>query len=115
MTPDPAFSQSLSNRFTEAVVGAMGPERGPLLRDYASDWMDTVGMCGGEPVTLTIKRYFAGDTPRLKMQISQGSATFSTDVSPDRLLPVAFRPVFPGGWTELAQRESFKLPKEFSK
>jgi hypothetical protein len=115
MTPDSAFSQSLSNRFTEAVVGALGPERGQLLRDYASDWMDTVGMRGGEPVTLTINRYLAGDTPRLKMQISQGSATISTDVSPDRLLPVAFRRVFPGGWTELAQREGFKLPKEFSK
>lgn len=37
----------------------------------------------------------------------------STDVNPWQPFPEAFRPLFPGGWKELAEREGFELPKSF--
>jgi hypothetical protein len=35
--------------------------------------------------------------------------------SPFQQFPEVFRSLFPGGWTDLAQREGFELPKEFNK
>ena len=108
---DPAFSQSLSNRFTQVLFATLGPERAELLQSYAGDWMSGLGMLGGPPTTLTVRRY--GD--RLNMEIRQAGNTMSTDVAPQQPFPAAFRPIFPGGWPDLAQRAGFELPKSFHK
>ena len=112
---DPTFSAGLSNRFTAAVRAAVGSERGDLLRGFSYSWMSELGMFGGHDTTLTLRRYLAGENRGLNMEIRQDQSTMSTEVTPYQPLPAAFQPIFPGGWTELAQREGFDLPKEFSK
>ena len=112
MAPDPEFSQSLSNIFCAGVVAALGAERGELLLGYAGSWMADLGMCGGTS-SMTIKR--SGDKRLgLELKTADGGTMF-TDVTPYQAFPAAFRPIFPGGWTELALRESFELPQEFQK
>jgi len=115
MPADAAFSQSLSNMFSTGVLAALGTERGELLMNYARSWMSDLGMLGGKPTTMKVKRYQAGDEPRLGFEISQGSSIMSTEVSPHQPFPEAFRPLFPDGWADLAAREGFELPKSFKK
>ncbi len=50
---------------------------------------------------------------RFSVELKQAGSTSYIDVSPGRPLPESFQPVFPGGWTELARREGFDLPKGF--
>jgi hypothetical protein len=115
LNPDAAYSQSLSNRFAHTVLGTLGQERSELLLSYAYDWMSGLGMYGGDPTTLTLTRYGGTNAPRLSMKLRQSFGTMVADVSPYQPFPEAFRPIFPGGWTDLAQREGFALPKEFPK
>ncbi len=114
LSVDPAFSQTLSNAFTSGVVAALGGERGELLKSYASAWMTDHGMFNTKPATMTVKRSKAGDELRLNLELRQGNSSMSTYVSPWQF-PEAFRPVFPGGWPDVAAREGFELPKEFHK
>jgi hypothetical protein len=47
------------------------------------------------------------------VEIVRYHSTLSTYVSPHQPFPETFRPLFPGGWVDLAQREGFELPAEF--
>jgi len=115
---DPALSQSLSNNFATGVFDALGRERAELILASAPNWMiATIGF-PEKPTTLIVKRYLAGNEPRLKVQHqwSNGS-TQSQDLwlGPQRGLarfPAALRPIFPNGWADMAQREGFEMPKE---
>jgi hypothetical protein len=115
---DPGFCEALKGAFTNAVSASLGHERAELLQQYAESWMRSLGMMdshpalAGIPTTLTLSRYDDRDG-RLNMTIKQASSTMSTDVNPWQPFPEAFRPLFPGGWKELAEREGFELPKSF--
>lgn len=111
---DAEFARGCSNRFTSGVLTTLGRERGELLLDYARDWMSDLGMYGGEATTMTVKRYKAGETSRLNVEVRRMGGIMSTDVSPYQF-PGPFRAIFPGGWPDVAKREGFDLPKEFNK
>ena len=112
LPPDSEFSQSLSNAFSGGVMEALGQERGELLLGYAQSWMADLAMRGGSS-TMTIKRY-GPDMERLGLELkTPDGGTMFTDISPHQRFPEGFRSIFPGGWVELAQREGFRLPKEF--
>jgi hypothetical protein len=119
LTPESEISQSLSNRFVSEVFATLGRERGDLLKRYSSDWMTGLGMQGASwpssDVTMTVKRYGSTEQPHLNLEVRQAGNTMSTDVSPSQQFPEAFKPLFPGGWKDLAAREGFELPKEFQK
>jgi hypothetical protein len=110
---DRDFSLSLSNSFVRGVVDTLGEERGSLLLSYSGDWMTGLGMFGGDS-SLTVKRYQSGDEPHLTYVVENAGNSMSSDVSPQNF-PEAFRPLFPNGWTDLAAREGFALPKAFQK
>jgi hypothetical protein len=113
LPPDPAFSQSLSNTFSAGVHATIGAERGSLLLDYSREWMQDVGMRGDGGSMLTIKRAPAGQEWLPFELKSSDNGTMSAAVSPHQPFPEAFRPIFPGGWTQVAELERFELPKEF--
>ena len=118
---DPQFSQSLSNGFAAVIDSTLGDERGALFRQYAANWMDSLGMFGAgaamsganrsqtETTTMTIRR----DRDYLMLDLRQGNGSMSCGISPGQPFPEAFRPLFPGGWKDLAEREGFELPPEF--
>jgi hypothetical protein len=116
LSADPVFSQSLSNTFTSGIMATLGSERSGLLESYANQWMTDhgIGMFNTEPATLTVKRTISGTETYLTWELRQGGGSMSTTVSPWQF-PEAFRPVFPGGWPDVAKREGFDLPKEFKK
>ena len=112
---DPDFSQSLSNNFANTALTTLGNERGTLLLDYARSWMLDLGMGGtGGDNSLTVKRY-PGDQSHLSYELKYSGNVMNTDVSPYQAFPVAFQPLFPNGWPDLARREGFELPKDFRK
>lgn len=119
LAADEAFSQSQSNRFVSEVIAALGPERGELLRRYSYQWMSELGMnnttLSKRETTMIVKRYNAGDESRLGFELQHAGGGMSTDVSPWQPFPEAFRSIFPNGWTDLAKREGFELPKSFQK
>jgi hypothetical protein len=111
---DAEFSQSRSNAFAAAVIDGLGTERGQLMLEYASSWMFFTQMRGTGSTSLTV-RHPADGPERLTFQVeTPGQGTMSA-VSPSEQFPEIFRGIFPGGWTDLAQREGFELPKEFKK
>lgn len=106
---DPAFSMSLSNKFTSGISAILGDERGTLLRGYSLLWMAERGMSYTGPMTLIVSRYPDSLTDlRYSIQLP------NRDPSPGRILgawfPPAFRPAFPGGWKDISVREGFQLP-----
>ena len=111
---DPAFSLSLSNTFTSGVTATLGAERSALFLNYAGSWMSDLGMYGGDPVSMVVKRYNAGGETHLGLEVRSGHGSMSTDVTPHQPVPEAFRLMFPNGWPDLAAREGFDLPKSFS-
>jgi hypothetical protein len=117
MPTDAELSQSLSNRFVTEIMQTLGKERGELLEDYASDWTTALKMTGtvSNDTTMVVKRYGSDDQPRLSVELRQAGSGMTTDVSPWQPFPEAFKPLFPGGWPDLAAREGFQLPQEFKK
>lgn len=116
---DPEFSQSLSNAFASTIMATLGRERGNLLLDYSRSWMVAMGMESyvnpPVPTTMTVSRYGSDADFHLTVTVKQGGNFMQTDVSPWQPFPVAFQPLFPGGWRDLAAREGFALPKQFRK
>lgn len=113
---DPDFSQSLSNNFANAVLTSLGEERGNLFLDYARSWMLDLGLEGGSgDNSLTVKRNQLGNEPHLSYELRYSGNIMNTEVSPYQEFPLAFRPLFPNGWSDLAEREGFELPKAFRK
>jgi hypothetical protein len=133
---DAEFSQSQLAIFTNGIFSALGTERAQWLQAHSHGWMLDVGLRTGQdfskvpeelratmptseyetqPTTLTVERYKSGDEWRLNYRLKQAGNSMMTSVSPWQSFPEAFRPIFPGGWEELATREGFELPKEFQK
>jgi hypothetical protein len=114
LTPDPQYSENASNAFAGIIYSTLGPQRATLLEQYSSTWMTSLGMWGmgqgnDQSTSLTITR--EGDS--LMLNVRQAMSSMSCGISPVQPVPDAFRPLFPGGWKELAEREGFELPKEF--
>lgn len=122
--------------FTNGIFGALGNQRGQWLKDRSIGWMTDDGLreepdfskvpeefrsmipsaeLEPQPTTLTVERYKSGDDWRLNYRLKQGGGNMMAGVTPWQPFPEAFKPLFPGGWKELAQREGFELPKEFEK
>ncbi len=116
---DPAMSESISNNFAIGLLGALGRERTELILPAARNWMvSDVGMRGG-PWTMLVKRYSEGNKQTLTAQFILGFGTPRPlgDAAPWELSKQGrfldtFRPIFPNGWADVAEREGFELPKE---
>ena len=117
---------SLTNNFTE-VFSAIGKERTELMMigswqdQYQGSlpaWMKDAGM-SDKPMTMILKRFTDGDKQVLKAQVftSSGTRPQEGDVAPWNEIsklnfPSAFRPLFPNGWADVAEREGFAIPTE---
>lgn len=111
---DAAFSESVSNTFASGIMATLGDQRGQLLLGYSRSWMTELGISGGGPTTMIVKRNGSANHPQLNLELHYGlGSTMSTTVSPWQPMPEGFRALFPGGWPDLAKREGFALPKEF--
>lgn len=136
LTVDREFSQNQLASFTNGIFSTLGPERGQWLYDHSIDWMADTGLRTGpeyteaaikifgakpmpepapQPTTLLVERYQSGGETRMNYTLKQAGNSMTTSVSPWQSFPEAFRPLFPGGWADLAKAEGFELPKEFEK
>jgi len=132
---DTELSQSQQAVFTNGIFNVLGDQRGQWLQDHSLRWMQDVGLVTGldyskvapeffpgmsaadhqaQPTTLTLKSYQAGDEWGINCILEQMGGSMTCGVSPWQPFPEAFQSLFPGGWKELAEREGFKLPKEFN-
>lgn len=111
---DAAMSLGLSNTFFTEVFAALGRQRTELLLPSVQSWMALSGFVGGDPMTMTIKRYLNEKEQRLKLLFSVGQPGQAGGSNwgdlPQCRFPPAFRPVFPNGWSDVAKREGFELP-----
>jgi len=113
---DPTFAQSLTNELFSTYATTLGQQRAALLEHYSSDWVNLeTGFLGGATNRLTVLRGNGGDgTPQVLYKLERGQLTQgASPIQPGSYFPSEFRPVFPGGWPELAQREGFALPAGF--
>jgi len=114
---DPAMQESIRSNFVAGILAALGKERVNLMQSSVSRWMgDYVGP-GMEGVTLLIRRESIGNEQRLKAERfnfdkREPGGPASSGYLPEFDLPTPFRPIFPDGWTDVAKREGFELPKE---
>ncbi|HEU0038251.1 MAG TPA: hypothetical protein VFR76_03155 [Verrucomicrobiae bacterium] len=116
---DPAFEQALTNRLFSTVNAAIGDERGELMRKFFEySRISEDGAIGERTNILSIHRISGlpglGFRAGWKWENSEAINTYPEPIKPKNF-PYAFLLVFPGGWQELAQREGFDLPEEFSK
>ena len=114
---------SITNNFTE-VFSVIGKERTQLLmigswqdhyRGSIPDWVVDIGM-SDKPITMIIKRFSDGNKQVLKARVFTSNGTKDKedvkwdDEFSNRYFPGAFRPLFPNGWADVAEREGFELP-----
>jgi hypothetical protein len=116
LTPDPQFSDSVSNAFSGVIFSTLGSQRATLLQQYSWDWMQSMGMLGearndNQPTSMIIRR----QNDYLMLELRQSMGMMSCGLTPWQPVPEAFQPLFPGGWKDLAAREGFELPKDFQK
>ncbi len=111
--PDPALEQSLSNSFTAAITGVIGPERADLF--LPQGWRQfRSGLGPTEAETVTVRRSMVDGEPDLIVEMKRsGKAVFSEPVRYAHYPSSWFLTLFPGGWATLAQREGFALPRRF--
>jgi len=106
---------SLSNRLMSAVADSLGSQRAELFRTYSDTWFQIeMGYLGGVTNTLSVLRQPNGLCYELRRngpapfgQMSEGPGLIN-----EKYFPPAWRNIFPGGWTELSQREDFELPQK---
>lgn len=110
---DPAMLQNLSNNLVTGLFAAVGRERAELILRYARIWLwETTGLSESEkPTTMIVKRHWVGNELRLKVEIQDSNGS-SIGKLPKLKFPRPFRPLFPNGWADVAEREGFELPKE---
>lgn len=109
---------SLSNRLMSAVADSLGSQRAELFRTYSDTWFQIeMGYLGGVTNTLSVLRQPNGLCYELRRngpapfgQMSEGPGLIN-----EKYFPPAWRNVFPGGWTEVSQREGFELPQKASR
>jgi hypothetical protein len=117
---DPAMVQSIRTDISAGILAALGKERAKIMEGSVGSWMtDNVGL-GPKGATLFIRRELVGNQQRLKAEkYSSDKRASGISVSfgyfPEFDLPATFRPIFPNGWADVAQREGFELPKESEK
>jgi hypothetical protein len=116
---DPTFEQALTNKLFSTINAAVGDERGELMRNFFETWrISEDGAIGERTNILSIHRISGppglGYRAGWKWKNSETINTYPEPINPQNF-PYAFFFVFPGGWQEVAQREGFDLPEEFSK
>jgi len=117
---DPAMVQSIRTNIAAGILAALGKERAKIMQGSVSSWMsDNVGL-GTKGATLYILRELVGNDPRLKAEKLNSDKRasgigISSGYFPEFDLPGTFRPIFPNGWADVAEREGFELPKESQK
>jgi hypothetical protein len=117
---NPALARKLIEEDNQAAVNALGPERSELFRNYAGMWFVAQGTLGLQDLTLEVQR--DGNHGLVYEEIRERTTganeemvgSYRANVSPGTFPPL-FKTFFPGGWSELAQREGFELPKEFER
>jgi hypothetical protein len=97
----------------EALLSeTLGSERAGLIPGYAGAWLFGHGNLGATAIRFTVRRHPDGQQSPLWWQIEGGNSG-SSDKIRSSDFPDVFRPIFPGGWRDLAQREGFALPDDF--
>jgi hypothetical protein len=109
---------SISNNIMSEISGAIGKERTELMQMGSStelldgsiqEWISELANWGGDkPVTMTLKRFSDGNKQVLKFQERDDGRWVPIRIR----FPTIFRPLFPNGWGDVAEREGFELPKE---
>jgi hypothetical protein len=111
---NPALAQQIETNGVGLVLQTLGPERASLIRGYDGAWLFGHGNLGATPIRFTVRRHPEGGQPPYWWQIQAGGGnSASSDGLSSKDFPDAFRPVFPDGWRDLAQREGFELPEGF--
>ena len=103
---DRATTHLINGNFTNTVLEAVGPQRSELITPPAEEWIRSVCRWESE---LIIKRYEVGNEQRLGIPSKD---TNWIDLASRPPFPPAFLPIFPNGWTNVAEREGFELPEE---
>ncbi len=116
---DPAFEQASTEKLFSTISATIGDERGQLLRGYFEHWrIYEDGAIGNRTNIFEIHRISGqpgfGYRSGWKWENSEAVNTYPEPIRPDRF-PAAFRLLFPGGWQEVAERESFELPQGFGR
>jgi len=107
---DRALWLSVSNNLALAV----GRERADLILDISRDQMASeIGVSPG-PRTIIIRRESLGSGERLEAKILTPGLGWSGNL-PGVPFPAAFRPIFPNGWADVADREGFSLPGQLQR
>jgi len=117
--PDPAFEQASTEKLFSTISAAIGDERAQLLRGYFEyNRYSEDGAIGNRANILEIHRISGqpglGYRSGWKWEDSETINTYPEPIKPNKF-PAAFRLIFPGGWQEVAQREGFDLPEEFTR
>ncbi len=135
---DSEFSESQLALYTNSLFNTLGVARAEMFQDHSGQWLADSGLRitpdysrvpaelraampamikrqEPQPTTLTVERYKSGDEWYMNYHLKQEGANMTTSVNPWQPFPEAFKPLFPGGWPDLAKAEGFELPKEFQK
>ena len=118
---NPKLARQLMQEYGQAVAAVLGPERSKWFNDCAMGvWFIGQGTLGLQNVTLEVQRddsrglFYRQVQERTTGAKEEHVSSSMSDVSPN-YFPVLFQRFFPGGWSELAQREGFELPEAFQK
>jgi hypothetical protein len=120
---------SITNHFTE-VFSAIGKERTERImigswqdriNGSIAKWMGDIGL-SDKPVTMILKRFSEANRQLVKARVftpdsakpGEAGAERWYEIS-NRNFPGAFRPLFPNGWADVAEREGFEIPIELLK
>ncbi len=131
---DADFSQSQRAIFTNGIVNILGAQRAGWFQNQSQQWQLDNGLVVSQdfanlpadflqslpdsvrtpqPTTMILEANQSGNETQINLTLKQSGNTMNTTISPYQPVPGAFKPLFPGGWQEIAQREGFKLPKSF--
>ena len=113
---DNTLEQSISNRFSAGVIAALEAERADFFVD--DGWRAlraNLPMVGSEPITFTVKRAPGVDQQRFIWEIQKAGASSSGEVRYAQHPAHWFSLLFPRGWREVAELNSFQLPQDFEK
>jgi hypothetical protein len=114
---NPELARRLMLEYGQAFASVLGPERSERFREYSRMWFVGRGTLGLQNITLEVQRdeshglFYREVEERTTGAKEEVLGSTRCDVSPD-YFPDLFKTFFPGGWSELAQREGFELPKE---
>ncbi|HWQ92033.1 MAG TPA: hypothetical protein VN673_10205 [Clostridia bacterium] len=112
---DPEFERVSTEKLFSAINATLGKERGELMRGYFEHFrVYEDGAMGNRTNILEIHRTPGQSTlgyrSGWKWENSEAINTYPEPIAADKF-PACFFFVFPGGWQEVAQRESFDLPE----